>query len=440
MAEPDAAEALIRQLSERLPPVRRPAKPWVRALFWLSACAAIVVAILAIEGSDLLMRKLAHGPDEIMEFVGAALTAGLAGLAAFTLAIPGRPLAWALLPLPSLALWLAGTGWGCWRLETVADDQAAHPPLSCFRFIIMISIPLSLLFYALLRRSFAARPRLTATFAGLAAAAASATLLDFVHPFEVTLPDLAAHATAVIAVISLNRLLSGRALSRLVAFLSILASTQGALAQTPRPIVIELYTSQGCSSCPPADALLSDYARTRPDLLPLAFHVEYWNRLGWTDPFSAPAYTERERLHAARLREDTVYTPELVVDGSQAVVGSDPDAVEHAIRVAMSRAVTFAPVSVRRTGPGEIAVTVGAGAGTADVLLIGFDAVHTTSVGRGENGGRTLRESNIVRSLQTMARWTGAPIERRLKAPEGERIAVVLEAPSGQVVGAAAAP
>lgn len=441
VAEPSGHEALIRALAEGLPPVRRLFKPWLRALLWLGACVAICAAILAIEGPGLLMRKLALGPDEAVELVGAVLTAGLAGLAAFTIAVPGRSAAWGLLPVPSLLLWLGASGWGCWRIAAAGDVPAGlHPPLTCFRFIVMMSIPLSVLLFIMLRRSLSVRPALTATLAGLAAAAASAALLDLVHPFELTLPDLAAHGAAVVLVVSLNRLLSGRALSPLVLIAAALIASQAARAEGKRPVVIELYTSQGCSSCPPADALLSEYAHDRPDLLPLAFHVSYWNQLGWTDPFSSPAFTARERLHAARLHEDTVYTPELVVEGARAVVGSDREAVEQAIRDAKAGETTLAAVSVRRAGPGEIAISIGLGAGSADILLIGFDTVHTTTIGRGENGGRTLRESNIVRSLQTVTHWNGAPLELRREAPAGERVAVVLEAPSGRVVGAAALP
>lgn len=214
MAEPDDHEALIRGLAEGLPPVRRLPCPWRRALLWLAACAAIVGVILAIDGPGLLMRKLAHGPDQMLELIAAAATASLAALAAFTLSVPGRPAVWALLPTPAIALWLAASGWGCWRTELLGDGAGAEaPPLTCFRFIVMMSIPLSVLLFVMLRRSFPVRPTLTATLAGLAAAAASAVLLDLVHPFEVTLPDLAAHLAAVLMVVGLNRLLSGRALA-----------------------------------------------------------------------------------------------------------------------------------------------------------------------------------------------------------------------------------
>lgn len=212
-------------------------------------------------------------------------------------------------------------------------------------------------------------------------------------------------------------------------------------AQEPaRPVVLELFTSQGCSSCPPADALLTEYARTRPDLLPLAFHVEYWNNLGWRDPFSSAEATARQRLHASRIGEPTIYTPELVIDGRQAAIGSDRDAVEGAIRSAKARQSTLAAVRVSRSGSGEVTIAVGPGSGVAAVLLLGYDPAHTTPVGRGENGGRTLLESNIVRSIDTVAQWTGAPLELHRPAPPGEQVAVLLEAADGRVVGASYIP
>jgi hypothetical protein len=116
-----------------------------------------------------------------------------------------------------------------------------------------------------------------------------------------------------------------------------------------RPVVVELFTSQGCSSCPPADALLSTLA-DRPDVLALAFHVDYWNRLGWTDPFSGPWATARQTAYAAQLGSDQVYTPQAVIDGRSDVVGSDREALEAAI--ATARTEPTVPVALTPSDSG----------------------------------------------------------------------------------------
>ena len=210
-----------------------------------------------------------------------------------------------------------------------------------------------------------------------------------------------------------------------------------AVAAEQRPIVIELFTAQGCASCPPADEMINDLARTRKDLLPLAFHVDYWDRLGWKDPFSSPEATERQRVYTMRGTDPTLFTPEMIVDGAQAVVGSDPDAIDKAIDTAMDEAVTLATVSVKASA-GEVVVAVGPGTGAADIVLVGYDRSHVTAVGRGENSGRTLTEWNVVRSVQSIGAWTGAALSIRQKAPAGQLLAVLLAAPDGRIVGVAA--
>ena len=215
------------------------------------------------------------------------------------------------------------------------------------------------------------------------------------------------------------------------------AVAQRAPGAQGRPVVIELFTSQSCSSCPPADALLTELARTRhDDILPLTFHITYWNGLGWRDPFSFPAATDRQRAYATRPGEHGVYTPQMVVDGAQSFVGSDRGEAEAAIHRAEAGQVTAAPLRLGRQGE-DLVIEAGAGAGQGTVLLVGFDPEHSTSVGGGENGGRRLLESNVVRSIQAVGQWRGEPLRLERPVPAGERFAVILQAPDGRVIGAA---
>jgi hypothetical protein len=166
---------------------------------------------------------------------------------------------------------------------------------------------------------------------------------------------------------------------------------------TSRAVLIELFTSQSCSSCPPADALLSELAQ-RADVVALAWHVDYWNNLGWRDAFARPAWTARQRRYASLLR-DEVYTPALVVNGRRMVVGSDPQAVEAAISSA--RALSVA-VDIGLSPTGLIA-RVGDRPAGATVSLIVYDIVQATRVLAGENRGRTLRESRIVTAVTALS-------------------------------------
>ena len=198
------------------------------------------------------------------------------------------------------------------------------------------------------------------------------------------------------------------------------------------PVVVELFTSEGCSSCPPADAFLTDLARERTDVLPLAFHVTYWNYLGWKDPYSFDAATTRQRDYARWLGEDGVYTPQMVVDGATGFVGSDRAQGSGIIAAAARKPV---PVSVARDGE-ALLIRVGAGTGQAEVLLVGFDPSHETPVGRGESSGRTLLESNIVRSLTPVGAWSGPAVELRHAPPAGTDFAVLVQRADGRIIGA----
>jgi hypothetical protein len=224
-------------------------------------------------------------------------------------------------------------------------------------------------------------------------------------------------------------------LSRFVLSLGLIAGLSPAASlAAERPVVVELFTSQGCSSCPPANAYLNELSKQRRDVLALAFHVTYWDRLGWKDPFSLQAATQRQDAYGRRFGDGS-YTPEIVVDGAAGMVGSARGDVGSAIENARRNGRTAAAVSVIRSGE-RVSVQVGAGSGSGRILLIGFDHEHTTPIGRGENSGRTLTEANVVRSIRSVGQWSGTPLRISEPFPEGQDVAVVLEAPDGRIVGA----
>ncbi len=231
------------------------------------------------------------------------------------------------------------------------------------------------------------------------------------------------------------------ALLTLLLGLSVAVQAEGvAPAQGPvRLTVVELFTSQGCSSCPPADALLAELATADSSLLPLGLHVTYWDRLGWKDPYSFAGATERQRAFSSRLKLETVYTPQVVVDGRLEVVGSDRAAVRRAIGAV--RAAPRAGVALALSAaPGGVTVHAGAGEGRGMLLLVGFDRQHTTPVRAGENGGRTLTEVNVVRAIAPAGTWDGAALDLVAPRPLGERTALLLQAEDGRILGAVALP
>jgi hypothetical protein len=201
-----------------------------------------------------------------------------------------------------------------------------------------------------------------------------------------------------------------------------------------RPVVVELFTSQGCNSCPPANAYLNELSKQRRDVLALAFHVTYWDRLGWKDPFSLQAATERQAVYGRRFGDGS-YTPEIVVDGAASMVGSHRGDVGSAIENAKRNSQTAATMSLTRSGD-QLSIEVGPGSGNARILLVGFDHEHTTAIGRGENSGRTLTEANVVRSIKSVGQWSGARLRISERLPDGQDCAVMLEAPDGRIIGA----
>lgn len=187
---------------------------------------------------------------------------------------------------------------------------------------------------------------------------------------------------------------------------AILAARAGAApAPAGTPVLVELFTSEGCSSCPPADRLLARLAAEQPVasalVVPLSLHVDYWNRLGWVDPFSSAAFTKRQGAYAARFGSGgRVYTPQMVVDGSAEFVGSDERAARRAIEHASREPRAF--VRVLEDKPGSARVTVAGSAAGADVLLAVVEDGLASDVTRGENAGKKLAHVAVTRELRLL--------------------------------------
>ena len=202
-----------------------------------------------------------------------------------------------------------------------------------------------------------------------------------------------------------------------------------------KPVVLELFTSQGCSSCPPADALLGQLTR-RSDVIALAWHVDYWNHLGWRDPFASRQATVRQREYGRQLGSG-VFTPALVVDGAAVVVGSERASVEAAILAADALPIA---VTVSRSGD-HVAVEVAVASGPVRVQRIVYDPEHATDIDAGENGGARLREYRIVREVETLAEWDGTARRLAAKLPgPGQGQAVIVQATDLRILGAADLP
>jgi hypothetical protein len=222
----------------------------------------------------------------------------------------------------------------------------------------------------------------------------------------------------------------------------------GAAQAELRPTVVELFTSQGCSSCPPADALLGELAK-RSDVIALAYHVDYWNNLGWKDMYSSAAATQRQYTYGRALKLDGVYTPQMVIEGTEDVIGSRRGAVLSMI----GGKHDGVPVKAVREGK-EIVVRVGKSGGGAqvtkaaatdakagDVVVVAYSDAAETKVPRGENAGETLHEFNIVRGFWVLGAWNGGAQELRfdsVKLPQGAtRLALLVQAPGqGAILGA----
>ena len=217
------------------------------------------------------------------------------------------------------------------------------------------------------------------------------------------------------------------------------------LSSVPAPMVVELFTSEGCSSCPPADALLGELAQ-RQYVLPLSFHVDYWDYIGWKDRFADAAYTRRQHAYAEAQGSSMVYTPQMIVAGAIDVVGSDRKAVDKALKSAYTRNTMYR-IHIARDPQGRVIVQfpeapIGV---PATVWLVTYQKSAESKVRSGENSGRDLMTYNVVRSLQKVGMWYGpaAEIELKLdpeaKANSPDACAIIAnQAEHGPIIAAAA--
>jgi hypothetical protein len=170
-------------------------------------------------------------------------------------------------------------------------------------------------------------------------------------------------------------------------------------------VILELFTSQGCSSCPPADALLAEYANAHDEnIIPLSFHVDYWNRLGWTDPFSSNVYSARQQWYSQHLPRGSIYTPQLVVNGKAEAVGNNRNAVNGLVQKALAgKSTEIVSVDGITVDNGTIRFRYQTeNTGNEDVLNIALvQKMATTHIGAGENDGVTITNHNIVRAFNT---------------------------------------
>ncbi|MFY0311399.1 DUF1223 domain-containing protein [Leisingera sp. D0M16] len=208
------------------------------------------------------------------------------------------------------------------------------------------------------------------------------------------------------------------------------------------PVVVELYTSQGCSSCPPADALLHELA-ARDDVLPLALHVDYWDYIGWKDKFARREHTRRQKGYARAGGRRMIYTPQMIIMGQEDVVGADAMQVEGAIQKYRKQP---RPVSLKlRRHGGQLVIRLQPQGEMPDsrllVQLVRFTPERTVSITRGELAGKTFTYANVVEDWQVAAEWDGAETLELTVPLTGSQPAAVLvqEAPFGPVIAAARA-
>jgi hypothetical protein len=206
-----------------------------------------------------------------------------------------------------------------------------------------------------------------------------------------------------------------------------------------RPVVVELYTSQGCSSCPPADAMLAQL-HDRDDVIAIALHVDYWDYIGWKDEFGDPAHAERQRAYAAQAGRRSIFTPEMVVNGTTDIVGAKPMQLSKAIADHKERDARM-DLTVRRAGDtvhvkGRMLVE---GTGPMDVHMLRLMPRYVSEITRGENKGKKFEYTNIAHNWQVAGQWDGqGMLDLTLEVTGDDPVVVLVQhVGAGEIVAAA---
>ncbi|PRX29752.1 hypothetical protein SAMN05216257_11013 [Meinhardsimonia xiamenensis] len=231
-----------------------------------------------------------------------------------------------------------------------------------------------------------------------------------------------------------------RAVLILLALVSALLASSPARAGEAPPVLVELFTSQGCSACPPADALLAELA-DRDDVIALALHVDYWDYIGWKDGFARPEFTARQKAYARAAGHRTIYTPQMIVNGTEHVVGAKPMRLADALMRQRERAPLVALDLARAGSRLTITARPLAHALPAQMVvqLVRYLPSATVAISRGENAGRTITYRNIVTEWMHLARWDGRnafQLELAVTGPEPVVVVIQSDGP-GEVLAAA---
>lgn len=222
-------------------------------------------------------------------------------------------------------------------------------------------------------------------------------------------------------------------LAKILSFIAIVFYGQSSFAQSgaiaPRPVIIELFTSQGCSSCPTADKVLKYFVDNNPNVIALSMHVDYWNYIGWADPFSSAQITQRQKQYSAAMGRNNIYTPQMVIDGKYQESGSHYNKILPLVGEALSGAKDV-PVSVDAVDNKlQVGITPHSSQAqeNADIVVIGYDNEKTTKVTRGENSGEEITNANIVQYIKTIGTYNGEKVSIEGEIPKTDNVIVILQ-------------